>query len=108
MEEFENNGCAEEPACYQTYMRVNHFGEWDDGFQYTEHPYICEYRGRFLVSGEMKSWEEAKKECHEAGLQLARIRSDQDLEVGLHELYNPEIDLRPQRFKITSVQNRNQ
>ena len=80
-EKLGNNGCDEGPACYQHYMRIDHLGEWDDAFQFTTHPYICEYKGRYVVSSEKKSWEEAKQECHEAGLQLAKIRSDQDLQV---------------------------
>ena len=62
-------------------MRIDHKGEWDDAFHYTQHPYICEYRGRFLVSAEKKTWHDAKEECRQAGLELAKIRSDQDLEV---------------------------
>ena len=64
-------------------MKVDHIGEWDDGYDYSEYPYICEYQGRYVVSSEKKSWEEAKEECYAAGLTFAKIRSDQDLQVGL-------------------------
>ena len=60
-------------------MKVDHIGEWDDGYDYSEYPYICEYQGRYVVSSEKKSWEDAKRACADAGLHLAKIRSDDEL-----------------------------
>jgi len=73
-------GCDEAPRCYQNQMRINHDGNWDDTFKFKKHPYACDYQGKYIISSEKKSWEDAKTACAEAGLQLAKIRSDDELQ----------------------------
>lgn len=71
---------TDKPKCYQNQMRVNHKGEWDDTFRFKKHPYACDYQGKYIISSELKSWDNAKEACVNAGLQLAKIRSDDELE----------------------------
>ncbi|XP_063688830.1 macrophage mannose receptor 1-like [Bolinopsis microptera] len=72
-------GCTEDPKCYQNQMRINHDGNWDDTFKFKKHPYACDYQGKYILSSEKKSWEDAKTACDDAGLQLAKIRTDEEL-----------------------------
>ncbi|KAL5262390.1 hypothetical protein ACHWQZ_G007944 [Mnemiopsis leidyi] len=80
--EYKKSGrCHEEDAdCRQNQMRVNHDGKWDDAFAFEEHPYACDYRGKYLVSAEEKTWTEAKAACEAAGLNLATTRSLKEVE----------------------------
>ena len=74
--DYEESGqCQGENDCRQNQMRVNHDGKWDDAFAFEEHPYACDYRGKYLVSAEEKTWTEAKEACEAAGLSLATTRS---------------------------------
>jgi len=72
-------GCTEDPRCYQNQMRINHNGNWDDTFKFKKHPYACDYQGKYILSSEKKSWEDAKTACADAGLLLAKIRTDEEL-----------------------------
>lgn len=65
---------------YQNQMRINHDGEWDDTYAYKEHPYACDYQGKYIVSGTLMTWKEAKKACENAGLALAKVRNDAEIE----------------------------
>jgi len=71
-----DKGCNEEPKCFQNQMRVNHHGIWDDTFKFKEHPYACDYQGKYIISPELNTWEQAKEACEDAGLILAKVRSD--------------------------------
>jgi len=71
--------CNESPKCFQNQMRINHEGMWDDTYKFKTHPYACDYRGKYIVSAEKKTWADAKTACTDAGLQLAKIRSDDEL-----------------------------
>jgi len=71
-------GCNENPTCFQNQMRINHDGDWDDTFKFKKHPYACDYQGKYLLSSDKKSWEDAKTACSNAGLHLAKIRSDDE------------------------------
>jgi len=64
----------------QNQMRINHQGEWDDTFKYKTHPYACDYQGKYILSANMKTWSDAKKACETAGLTLAKVRSDKEVE----------------------------
>merc|ERR1712071_111736 len=37
------------------------------------------YQGKYIISSKPKSWEDAKVACENAGLNLAKIRSDEEL-----------------------------
>ena len=79
--EYKKSGrCQEENDCRQNQMRVNHFGKWDDAFGFEEHPYACDYKGKYLVSGLEKTWTEAKEACEAIGLNLATVRSQREVE----------------------------
>jgi len=72
-------GCFGDSPCSESYMKVNHHGVWDDSFEFLTHPYVCEYQGKYMVSSERKSWDAAIEACEKAGLQFAKIRSDEEL-----------------------------
>ena len=76
---YRKNGCNEKPKCYQNQMRINHEGEWDDTYKFMEHPYACDYQGKYVISSNQVSWEHAKLACDNAGLHLAKIRSGVEL-----------------------------
>jgi len=63
----------------QNQMRISHHGEWDDTFKYKEHPYACDYQGKYILSSTLSTWSHAKAACERAGLQLAKVRSDQEV-----------------------------
>ena len=73
------NGCTN-AKCYQNQMRINHDGKWDDTYKYKLHPYACDYQGKYIISANMVSWSNAKKQCEEAGLHLALVRNEDELE----------------------------
>jgi len=80
-------GCNEVPQCFQNQMRVNHHGAWDDTFKFKEHPFACDYQGKYLISPELKTWESARQACVDAGLILAKVRSQKEMDaiVGIAE-----------------------
>ena len=78
--EYKNSGVCEERRCRQNQMRLDHDGKWDDGFAFEMHPYACDYTGRYVVSDELKSWDDAKVACEAAGLTLASVRSLEETE----------------------------
>ncbi|KAL5269650.1 hypothetical protein ACHWQZ_G003190 [Mnemiopsis leidyi] len=63
----------------QNQMRINHHGQWDDTFKYKTHPYACDYQGKYILSATMRTWSGAKLACEKAGLMLAKVRSDQEV-----------------------------
>jgi len=67
-------GC-DQPQCLQNQMRINHHGQWDDTYKFKLHPYACDYKGKYILSNEPKTWESAKAACSAAGLNLAKVRS---------------------------------
>ena len=71
--------CGGNTPCHETFVRVNHGGLWDDSFVNMALPYVCQYQGKYMVSGERKSWDEANISCKNAGLEFAKIRSDDEL-----------------------------
>ena len=71
-------GCDEDPICFQNQMRINHEGKWDDTYKFMKHPFACDYQGKYVISSQMKSWNEAKAMCERAGLHLAIIRNAQE------------------------------
>ncbi|KAL5264397.1 hypothetical protein ACHWQZ_G005476 [Mnemiopsis leidyi] len=73
--EYSESGRCKESQCRQNQMRLDHDGKWDDAFAFEKHPFACDYTGRYIVSGELKSWKAAKAACEVAGLTLASIRS---------------------------------
>ena len=77
--EYGQKECREEPECYQNQMRINHEGRWDDTYKFKVHPYACDYQGKYIISPKKKSWEDAKTACTDAGLHLAKIRSNEEL-----------------------------
>ena len=77
---YKKKGCNEKPRCYQNQMRINHFGEWDDTYKFKKHPFACDYQGKYIISRKQKTWEEAREACAAAGLHLAKVRSDEELE----------------------------
>jgi len=77
---YNKKGCNESPKCYQNQMRINHEGKWDDTFKFKVHPYACDYRGKYIISPEQKTWWSAKEACEEAGLILAKMRSRSELD----------------------------
>ncbi|XP_063692382.1 C-type mannose receptor 2-like [Bolinopsis microptera] len=64
----------------QNQMRINHKGHWDDTFKYKKHPYACDYQGKYIISANSKTWSQSKAECEAAGLELAKVRSDAEVE----------------------------
>lgn len=73
------SGC-DEKFCYQNQMRINHKGSWDDTYKYRKHPYACDYNGKYILSGDMVTWVKAKAVCEAAGLFLASVRNDKEVE----------------------------
>ena len=73
-------GCNESPRCFQNQMRINHKGLWDDTYTFKTHPYACDYKGKYVLSNDFKTWEQAKEACAAAGLHLAKIRSQAEVE----------------------------
>jgi len=65
---------------YQNQMRINHNGRWDDTFAFKEHPYACDYQGKYILSANHKTWHDAKKDCESAGLTLAKVRNEEEVE----------------------------
>jgi len=63
----------------QNQMRINHQGIWDDTFTYKTHPYACDYQGKYIISDSDRTWTQAKGACEEAGLMLAKVRSDAEV-----------------------------
>lgn len=55
-------------------------GHWDDTFKFKTHPYACDYQGKYILSATQRTWSAAQHACEEAGLQLAKVRSDQEVE----------------------------
>ena len=78
--EYKHSGVCHQEECRQNQMRINHEGKWDDAFAFEQHPYACDYKGRYLVSAERKSWDDAKAACEAAGLSLATTRSLDEVE----------------------------
>ena len=68
-------GCDEDPTCFQNQMRINHDGIWDDTWKFKTHPYVCDYKGKYIISKEQKTWEEAKAACEGYKLDFAKIRN---------------------------------
>jgi len=64
----------------QNQMRINHGGLWDDTYKFKTHPYACDYQGKYIISGSNKTWSQAKDACNKAGLTLAKVRSDAEVE----------------------------
>lgn len=72
-------GCKETGGCFQNQMRVNHAGKWDDTFKYKRHPYTCDYQGRYILSNDPSHWSEAKRKCEDAGLVIAKVHTQDEL-----------------------------
>jgi len=72
-------GC-DEAKCFQNQMRINHNGKWDDTFKFKEHPYACDYQGKYILSADEKTWRDAKVACEDAGLHLAKVRNTGEVE----------------------------
>lgn len=64
----------------QNQMRINHKGQWDDTFTYKEHPYTCDYQGKYMISPKRLTWENARAACQNAGLDLAKVRNAGEIE----------------------------
>lgn len=77
---FGKKGCNESPRCFQNQMRINHDGKWDDTYKFKTHPYACDYRGKYILSNDHKTWEQARDACAAAGLHLAKIRNEAEVE----------------------------
>jgi len=77
---YKKKGCNENPRCFQNQMRINHRGQWDDTFKFKTHPYACDYQGKYILAAEKKTWEKAKNACADAGLQLAKVRNNGEVE----------------------------
>merc|ERR1719282_316611 len=60
-------------------MRIDHDGLWDDTFTYKEHPYACDYKGKYIIGMNFVTWHHAKKECNNAGLILGKVLDGNDL-----------------------------
>ena len=64
----------------QNQMRISKKGQWDDTFTFMKHPYACDYQGKYIISASEKTWSQAKEACENAGLILAKVRSDAEVE----------------------------
>ena len=64
----------------QNQIRINHDGEWQDIWKNKEHPYACDYRGKYIISTRPMSWKQARKSCVKAGMILAKVRNDKEIE----------------------------
>jgi len=73
-------GTCPKKRCRQNHMRVDLDGKWDDAFDFEEHPYACDYKGRYIVSAELKTWDDAKAACEAAGLTLAAAKNPSETE----------------------------
>ena len=73
------SGC-DEKYCYQNQMRINHRGLWDDTYKFKKHPYACDYKGKYILSGDKVTWAKAKDKCAAAGLFLASVRNPAEVE----------------------------
>ena len=64
----------------QNQIRINHDGEWQDIWKNKEHPYACDYRGKYIISAVPMNWKPARKSCLKAGMILAKVRNDKEIE----------------------------
>ena len=76
---FGEQGCENKNGCYQTHLRFNSSGVWDDEAVHFKHPYACDYKGKYIVSKKKLEWIEAKVACENAGLVLAKIRNTKEV-----------------------------
>ena len=74
------NGCPTRGGCYQNQVRFDGSMTWDDGWDFEEHLYACDYKGKYILSNQHKTWERAKEACSKAGLHLAMVRSKREVE----------------------------
>jgi len=77
-----NKGCLEEEGCFQNQLKISSGsdnGFWEDAWAFEEHPFACDYRGKYLVSGELQTWSKAKAICHNGGMVLASVRSMEEV-----------------------------
>ncbi|XP_063683026.1 uncharacterized protein LOC134817716 [Bolinopsis microptera] len=88
----------------QNQMRISHHGEWDDTFKYKKHPYACDYQGKYILSSSLSSWSQAKAACEKAGLQLAKVRSDQEV-TEMMAAANSFLGLRDESLKTWNPSN---
>jgi hypothetical protein len=67
-------------GCFQNQVRVNQKTTfWDDSWDFVAHPYACDYKGKYILSGLFLTWNDAVKACKRAGLSLATVRSKADV-----------------------------
>ena len=72
-------GCEHKKGCYQSHLRFNSSGVWDDESVYVKHPYACDYKGKYIVSKIKLDWIAAMVACESAGLVLAKIRNTKEV-----------------------------
>ena len=72
-------GCQTKGGCHQNQMRLDAQASWDDGWVFEEFLYACDYKGKYILSNQQKTWESAKKACKRAGLSLAMVRSKREV-----------------------------
>eukprot|EP00116_Pleurobrachia_bachei_P006319 sb/3466581/ len=66
------------PEYHQNQVAINHDGDWNDTYVEKEHPYACDYKGKYVVSPARMTWPDAKVACENAGLTLAMVKDQED------------------------------
>jgi len=73
-------GCYEKGGCFQNQVKISQqSSSWEDSWAFEVHPFACDYRGKYILSNEPKTWLKAKKACEAAGLTLAMVRSTEEV-----------------------------
>jgi hypothetical protein len=73
-------GCVESGGCFQNQVKISQkTSSWEDSWAFESHPYACDYKGRYILSKERKTWVKAKKACAAAGLTLAMVTSKKEV-----------------------------
>lgn len=79
--------CKERKGCFQNQVKINQeTSSWEDSFAFEVHPYACDYKGKYILSNERKTWLQAKKACAAAGLTLAMVRSEEEVAEMTHAI----------------------
>ena len=64
----------------QNQIRINSKGEWQDTWPNSVNPYICDYDGKYIISGIPLRWRSARNACIAAGMTLARVRDLEEVD----------------------------
>lgn len=79
----------------QNQIRIDKNGEWQDIWDNKEHPYACDYHGKYIISPTRMFWRAARTACLRAGMILAKVRNAQEVAEmvkAINYFLGPELD----------------